>query len=120
MDDLSLLRHVVYETAGRYHLAHGEFFTSLVKASNLDVIKAALKARKAGALYNVALQKIISYLTVSGLAISHKDEILRAKQIIESVEREMKALTAYQREEADSLADKANQSQPITVQRALV
>ena len=82
MDDLRLLRHVVYETAGRYHLAHGEFFTSLVENSNLDVIKAALKARKAGALYNVALQKLISYLIVSGLAISHKDEILRAKRTL--------------------------------------
>jgi len=120
MDDLRLLRHVVYETAGRYHLAHGEFFTSLVENSNLDIIKAALKARKAGALYNVALQKLISHFIVSGLASSHRDEILRAKQTIESVERELKALIAYQQEEAGSLADGASQSQPTAVPRALV
>jgi anthranilate phosphoribosyltransferase len=117
-DDLRLLRHVVYETAGRYHLAHGEFFTSLVEDSNLDIIKAALKAHKAGALYNVALQKLISHLTVSGLASSHKDEIFRAKQTIESVEREMKALIAYQQEESGGLAN-TNQSQPTAAQRAL-
>lgn len=119
MDELSLLRHVVYETAGRYHLAHGEFFTSLIQGNNLEVIQAALKARKAGALYNVALKKLINYLTVLGLASSHTDEVLRAKQTIESVEREMKSLTAYQREEASSLADKASQPQSATAQRAL-
>jgi hypothetical protein len=119
MDDLRFLRHVVYETAGRYHLAHGEFFNSLVEGGKLDVIEAALNARKAGALYIVALQKLISHLTVSGLAGSHKDDILRTKQTIESVEREMKALTAYQQEGASSLADATSRSQPTAARRAL-
>jgi hypothetical protein len=115
MDDLRLLRHVVYETAGRYHLTHGEFFTSLVANNKLAVIKAAIKARKAGALYKVALQKLISYLTVDGLSSSYRDEILRAKQTIDTIDKEMQTLVAYQQTEASSPAMTAARTETLPV-----
>ena len=100
MDEVRMLRHVVYETAGKYHLAHGEFFTCLGQSDKTSITLAAIKARKAGGHYRVALQKLVNQLILSGQMASHREEVQRAQQTLDNLEREMNALAAYRQEEA--------------------
>lgn len=100
MDDLHLMRHYAYEAAGKYHAAHGKFFNSLVRGNRNDVIQAALKAQNVAAVYRRALETLITYLTEAGLSIASREEILRAMQTIDILDKEMKMLAAHQQSEA--------------------
>src|SRR5690242_3786566 len=101
--DLRALRHEVYEASGKYHLAHSEFFNSFTQNNQAGVVKAAIKARAAGVFYKSALEKLTNYLTAAGLATVQIDELLRAMQTMDILDKEMTALSSCPQDEGDDL-----------------
>lgn len=90
-DELIKLRHEVYSTASRFHLAMSKYFAAL-KNDTAAIPELAAIAREAGQSYNVSLVALLKHLKSLPSNLEVTTEAERAERTISILSFEVQRL----------------------------